>query len=41
MHGPAHVWLIHVHWHMKLNYRDYQRVKIAITNFDYMMNFTQ
>lgn len=26
---------------MKLNYKDYWRVKIAITNFNYRMNYTQ
>ena len=32
---------IRVHWHVKLNYKDYWRVKIAITNFNYRMNYTQ
>ncbi|KAK8265932.1 hypothetical protein V6Z12_D12G210700 [Gossypium hirsutum] len=30
-----------VHWHVKLNYKDYWRVKIAIMNFNYRMNYTQ
>ena len=32
---------IRVHWHVKINYRDYWRVKIAVTNFNYRMNYTQ
>ncbi|XP_057791832.1 COBRA-like protein 4 [Salvia miltiorrhiza] len=36
-----HMCPIRVHWHVKVNYRDYWRVKIAITNFNYRMNFTQ
>jgi hypothetical protein len=32
---------IRVHWHIKLNYKDYWRAKIAITNFNYRMNYTQ
>ena len=31
---------IRVHWHVKTNYKDYWRVKIAITNFNYRMNHT-
>ncbi|KAF7134763.1 hypothetical protein RHSIM_Rhsim08G0166200 [Rhododendron simsii] len=36
-----HMCPVRVHWHVKLNYRDYWRVKIAITNFNYRMNYTQ
>ncbi|KAG4171036.1 hypothetical protein ERO13_A12G183800v2 [Gossypium hirsutum] len=36
-----HMCPIRVHWHVKLNYKDYCRVKIAITNFNYRMNYTQ
>lgn len=32
---------VRVHWHVKLNYKDYWRVKVAITNFNYRMNYTQ
>ncbi|RRT59208.1 hypothetical protein B296_00014438 [Ensete ventricosum] len=31
---------VRVHWHVKLNYKDYWRAKIAITNFNYRMNYT-
>ncbi|KAB1216816.1 COBRA-like protein 4 [Morella rubra] len=36
-----HMCPIRVHWHVKLNYRDYWRVKIAVTNFNYRLNYTQ
>lgn len=36
-----HMCPVRVHWHVKLNYREYWRVKIAITNFNYRMNYTQ
>jgi uncharacterized membrane protein YgcG len=36
-----HMCPIRVHWHVKLNYKDYWRAKIAITNFNYRMNYTQ
>ncbi|KAI3473923.1 hypothetical protein Pfo_028121 [Paulownia fortunei] len=36
-----HMCPIRVHWHVKLNYKEYWRVKIAITNFNYRMNYTQ
>ncbi|XWS51252.1 hypothetical protein CRYUN_Cryun12cG0160700 [Craigia yunnanensis] len=32
---------IRVHWHVKLNYKEYWRVKMIITNFNYQMNYTQ
>ena len=31
---------IRVHWHVKQNYKDYWRVKVTITNFNYRMNYT-
>ncbi|KAI3473922.1 hypothetical protein Pfo_028120 [Paulownia fortunei] len=36
-----HMCPIRVHWHVKINYREYWRVKIAVTNFNYRMNYTQ
>ncbi|PIN02562.1 hypothetical protein CDL12_24923 [Handroanthus impetiginosus] len=36
-----HMCPIRVHWHVKVNYKDYWRVKIAVTNFNYRMNYTQ
>ncbi|KAJ6830793.1 COBRA-like protein 4 [Iris pallida] len=36
-----HMCPIRVHWHVKLNYKEYWRVKIAITNFNYRLNYTQ
>ncbi|GAB2232816.1 hypothetical protein Droror1_Dr00011875 [Drosera rotundifolia] len=36
-----HMCPIRVHWHVKLNYKEYWRVKITITNFNYRMNYTQ
>ncbi|KAJ4827935.1 COBRA-like protein 1 [Turnera subulata] len=35
-----HMCPIRVHWHVKLNYRQYWRVKITITNFNYNMNYS-
>lgn len=35
-----HMCPVRVHWHVKVNYKDYWRVKIAITNFNYRMNHT-
>ncbi|XP_031490523.1 COBRA-like protein 4 isoform X1 [Nymphaea colorata] len=35
-----HMCPVRVHWHVKLNYQKYWRVKIAITNFNYRMNYT-
>ncbi|KAK4742125.1 hypothetical protein SAY87_000126 [Trapa incisa] len=37
----SHMCPIRVHWHVKLNYKEYWRVKITITNFNYNMNYTQ
>ncbi|KAF5197708.1 Cobra-like protein [Thalictrum thalictroides] len=36
-----HMCPIRVHWHVKLNYKDYWRVKVSIINFNYRMNYTQ
>ncbi|CAN1126510.1 COBRA-like protein 1 [Linum perenne] len=36
-----HMCPIRVHWHVKLNYKQYWRVKVTITNFNYAMNYTQ
>ncbi|XP_057791831.1 COBRA-like protein 1 isoform X2 [Salvia miltiorrhiza] len=36
-----HMCPVRVHWHVKLNYKDYWRVKITITNFNYARNYTQ
>ncbi|KAG6779291.1 hypothetical protein POTOM_015664 [Populus tomentosa] len=35
-----HMCPIRVHWHVKVNYKEYWRVKIAITNFNYMKNYS-
>ncbi|CAL5084895.1 unnamed protein product [Urochloa decumbens] len=37
----SHMCPVRVHWHVKLNYKEYWRAKIAITNFNYRMNYTQ
>lgn len=36
-----HMCPIKVHWHVKVNYREYWRVKITITNFNYVHNYSQ
>ena len=36
-----HMCPIRVHWHVKLQYKEYWRVKITITNFNYRMNYSQ
>ncbi|KAI7751699.1 hypothetical protein M8C21_003168 [Ambrosia artemisiifolia] len=36
-----HMCPIRVHWHVKLNYKEYWRVKVTITNFNYRMNYSQ
>ncbi|XP_075662672.1 COBRA-like protein 4 [Castanea sativa] len=36
-----HMCPIRVHWHVKLNYVSYWRVKTSITNFNYGLNYTQ
>ncbi|KAJ4849034.1 COBRA-like protein 4 [Turnera subulata] len=35
-----HMCPVRVHWHVKTNYKEYWRVKIAITNFNYRMNYS-
>lgn len=35
-----HMCPIRVHWHVKVNYKDYWRVKMSITNFNYRLNHT-
>uniref|UniRef100_A0A0E0QAX8 COBRA-like protein n=1 Tax=Oryza rufipogon TaxID=4529 RepID=A0A0E0QAX8_ORYRU len=36
----THMCPVRVHWHVKLNYREYWRAKITIVNFNYRMNYT-
>ncbi|XP_052204117.1 COBRA-like protein 1 [Diospyros lotus] len=36
-----HMCPIRVHWHVKLNYREYWRVKITVTNLNYAQNYSQ
>ncbi|KAE9590303.1 hypothetical protein Lalb_Chr21g0318181 [Lupinus albus] len=35
-----HMCPIKVHWHIKLNYKEYWRVKVTVTNFNYRMNYS-
>ncbi|KAI4346713.1 hypothetical protein L6164_007585 [Bauhinia variegata] len=35
-----HMCPIRIHWHVKLNYKEYWRVKVTITNFNYRMNYS-
>jgi len=35
-----HMCPIRVHWHIKLNYKEYWRVKVTVTNFNYRMNYS-
>ncbi|KAI3957784.1 hypothetical protein MKX01_007615 [Papaver californicum] len=37
----SHMCPVRIHWHVKTNYKEYWRVKITITNFNYRMNYTQ
>ncbi|CAI9752759.1 unnamed protein product [Fraxinus pennsylvanica] len=37
----SHMCPIWVHQHVKLNYEDYWRVKVTITNYNYRMNYNQ
>lgn len=37
----SHMCPIRVHWHVKVNYKEYWRVKITATNFNYRMNYSQ
>lgn len=41
LHCTQHMCPIRVHWHMKLNYKEYWRVKMSITNFNYQVNYTE
>ncbi|PUZ36981.1 hypothetical protein GQ55_9G081300 [Panicum hallii var. hallii] len=36
-----HMCPVRINWHVKQNYRDYWRVKITITNFNFRMNYTE
>ncbi|GFY89365.1 COBRA-like protein 6 precursor [Actinidia rufa] len=36
-----HMCPIRVHWHVKESYREYWRVKITVTNFNYAKNYSQ
>ncbi|KAL9231527.1 hypothetical protein vseg_006748 [Gypsophila vaccaria] len=36
-----HMCPVRIHWHVKVNYKEYWRVKVTITNFNYRMNYTQ
>ncbi|XP_050226655.1 protein COBRA-like [Mercurialis annua] len=36
-----HMCPIRIHWHVKVNYKEYWRVKITVTNFNYIMNYSQ
>ncbi|CAI0454500.1 unnamed protein product [Linum tenue] len=35
-----HMCPVRVHWHVKTNYKEYWRVKVSVTNFNYRMNYT-
>ncbi|BAU01396.1 hypothetical protein VIGAN_11062100 [Vigna angularis var. angularis] len=35
-----HMCPVRVHWHVKLNYKEYWRVKVTVTNFNYRMNYS-
>lgn len=37
----SHMCPIRVHWHVKVNYKEYWRVKVTITNFNYASNYSQ
>lgn len=36
-----HMCPVRVHWHVKTNYKEYWRVKLTITNFNYLKNCTK
>lgn len=36
-----HMCPVRVHWHVKLNYKEYWRVKVTVTNFNYRMNYSE
>ena len=35
-----HMCPIRVHWHLKVSYKEYWRVKVTITNFNILKNYT-
>lgn len=35
-----HMCPIRVHWHVKINYREYWRVKVTITNYNVIKNYS-
>ncbi|GAA0183088.1 hypothetical protein Leryth_017295 [Lithospermum erythrorhizon] len=37
----SHMCPIRIHWHVKQSYKEYWRVKITITNFNFVKNYTQ
>jgi hypothetical protein len=37
----SHMCPIRIHWHVKVNYKEYWRVKVTVTNFNYRMNYSQ
>ncbi|XP_015962623.1 protein COBRA [Arachis duranensis] len=37
----SHMCPVRVHWHVKLNYKEYWRVKVTVTNFNYRMNYSE
>ncbi|KAL5992941.1 hypothetical protein ACLOJK_013860 [Asimina triloba] len=36
-----HMCPIRVHWHVKVSYREYWRVKMTVTNFNYVKNYSE
>ncbi|KAG5137648.1 hypothetical protein JHK82_022379 [Glycine max] len=36
-----HMCPVSIHWHVKLNYKEYWRVKVTITNYNYRMNYSE
>ncbi|XP_060190881.1 COBRA-like protein 4 [Lycium barbarum] len=36
-----HMCPVRIHWHVKLNYKEYWRLKITLTNFNYSVNYTE
>ncbi|KAL2896122.1 Protein COBRA [Bienertia sinuspersici] len=36
----SHMCPVRIHWHVKTNYKEYWRVKVTITNFNYRMNYS-
>ncbi|XP_030533944.1 COBRA-like protein 4 [Rhodamnia argentea] len=41
LHCTEHMCPIRVHWHVETNYKEYWRVKMSVTNFNYFINYTQ